>query len=67
MALKAEGSYTCMRVIFHLNVNEVITITDNNLDSDRERFLIQSITIPFGIGNSTSSFNAVNTNELEYR
>jgi hypothetical protein len=66
MALKAEGSYTCMRVIFHLDVNKVITITDNNLDSDRERFLIQSITIPFGIGSGTSSFNAVNTNELEY-
>jgi len=66
MALKSEGSYTCMRVIFHLDVNNVITITDNNLDSDRERFLLQSITIPFGIGSGTSSFNAVNTNELAY-
>lgn len=66
MALKAEGSYTCMRIIFHLDVNKVITITDDNLNSNRERFLIQSLTIPFGIGSGTSSFNAVNTNELEY-
>jgi len=66
MALKSEGSYICMRVVFHLDVNKVITITDENLDNNRERLLLQSITIPFGIGSGTTSFNAVNTNELAY-
>jgi hypothetical protein len=49
----------------HLDVNNVITVTDSYFGYESERFLINSISIPLGT-NSTISINATNVNQLPF-
>ena len=42
----------------HIDVDETVLITDNYYNWDQQKFLIQSITVPFGIGES--QINATN-------
>ena len=40
-------------IVPHLDVNQVITITDRTKELDSERFVVQSITIPLSAGEMT--------------
>jgi hypothetical protein len=51
--------------MFHLDVNKIITLTDDYYNFDRDRFLIQSINIPFDLG-SQIDIDVVNSVELEF-
>ncbi len=44
-----SASFNCI-IVPHLDVNQVITITDSAKELDSERFAIQSITIPLSAG-----------------
>lgn len=46
-------SMTCLP-LYNLDVNQIITISDNKLSSDRERFLINSISMPIGTSGSAT-------------
>lgn len=54
-------TYTCMTVkvnfatplMPHFDVDETITITDSKYQFEQKKFLIQSLTIPFGVGQMT--------------
>lgn len=48
----------------HIDVDETVLITDNYYNWDQQKFLIQSITVPFGIGES--QINATNIQWLPY-
>jgi len=47
---------------YHLDVNQVVTVGDEYVDSDFERSLINSISIPIGTG-GTMTINAIKTVE----
>lgn len=49
----------------HIDVDETILITDNYYNWVQQKFLIQSVTIPFGIGES--QINATNIQWLPYQ
>jgi hypothetical protein len=51
--------------MYHLDVNKIITLTDDYYDFDKERFLIQSINIPFSLG-SQIDIDVVNAVELTF-
>ena len=51
--------------IYHLKSNSIITLTDNYLDFNKERFLIQSINIPLEIGGQMQ-ITATSVNELVF-
>lgn len=46
-ARQSSVSMNCLP-LYNLDVNNIITISDNKLSSERERFLINSISIPIG-------------------
>lgn len=50
-AKQSVVSMTCLP-LYNLDVNQIITISDNKLSSDRERFLINSISMPIGTSGS---------------
>jgi len=58
----STGRYSSIP-IYHLDVDKVAKITDSRLDSDSERGLIDSITIPFD--NSSMSINLVETFDID--
>ena len=49
--------------VFHLDVDKVVSFTDDNYNIDRERFLIDSISIPLD-GQNSMSVTVVDTSEL---
>jgi len=51
--------------LFHLDVDSVITLTDDNLGFNKERFLINSINIPLG-SSSPMSLSCVRAIDLPY-
>jgi len=57
-------SITCQPII-HLDVNQVIDVTDPFLNFDQRRLLIQSITDPYNISNAMSIVCS-NVNEIAY-
>lgn len=62
--LQSTISFSCP-IIPHLDVNKVITITDSALDLKKERYIIQSISIPLDSG-GTMSIQASKMSELPY-
>lgn len=52
--------------MFHLDVDQIITLTDENHGFNRQRFLINSISIPLEVG-GTMSITAVNADEVDIR
>lgn len=51
--------------LFHLDVDNIITLSDESLGFDKERFLINSINIPLG-SNNPMSLNCVRAIDLPY-
>lgn len=51
--------------MFHLDVNKVITLTDDYYNFNKDRFLIQSVNIPFSLG-SQIDIDVVNAVELKF-
>lgn len=49
---KLSTNFNCI-IIPHLDVNQIITITDHAKELDSERFVVQSITIPLSAGEMT--------------
>jgi hypothetical protein len=62
-ALLSSVTIQCPSVLFHLDVDNVITLTDLKLGLNNSRFLITDISIPFS-PNSSMSITAVKTDEL---
>lgn len=60
--LQSALSFNCIP-LYHLDVNKVITITDEGLELDRERFLIESFRLPLG-GKSNMTVSVARTYEL---
>jgi len=58
-------SISCVPM-FHLDVDQIITLTDENHGFQRQRFLIDSISIPLSVG-GTMSINVVNADEIDIR
>jgi len=50
--------------LYHLDVNKLITITNEKENLKQEKFLINSLSIPLGLGQMTIS--ATSVNELEF-
>lgn len=46
-ARQSSVSITCLP-LYNLDVNQIITVSDNKLSSERERFLINSVSLPIG-------------------
>jgi len=61
-ALYSEISLTAIPM-YHLDVDNVITLTDASLGLNRDRFLINELTIPLGIGGQMT-IHASKTEEL---
>ena len=59
--LNSSVNISCLPLL-HLDVDEIITITNENSNLDRERFVIQSIN--FAFGNNLMSITATNVKEL---
>lgn len=51
--------------LYHLDVDQVITLTDENLGFNKERFLINGFTIPFDVGGKMT-INCVRAIDLPY-
>jgi hypothetical protein len=51
--------------MYHLDVDQIITLTDTNLDLSRERFLVNSLDIPLKTG-SEISINCVKSKEIPF-
>lgn len=51
--------------LYHLDVDQVITLTDENLKFNKERFLINGFTIPFDVGGKMT-INCVRAIDLPY-
>jgi hypothetical protein len=51
--------------IYDLDVNKVITLTDDSLGLDKSRFLIQSLSIPFKVGDKMQ-ITATSVNDLAF-
>ena len=51
-------------IIFHLDVDKVITLTEDKLKFDKERFLIENINIPLGNSASRMTIDVVKTSDL---
>lgn len=64
LAIQNEVSIASIPLHF-LDVDQVITLTDENLGYNRERFLINSIQIPFSTGAKTT-INCVRAIDLPY-
>lgn len=62
ITLQSSLKLTC-GPMYHLDIDDVISLTDKSLDLNQERFIIQGIQIPFGIGNMT--IDAAKIIELE--
>ena len=56
-----NSELTC-NIIPHLDVNKIISITNNQTNYNDERFIVNSITLP--IGTSNMSINATNIQSL---
>lgn len=56
---------TCIPM-FHLDVDEIITLTDRQHGFERQRFLINSLSIPLTVG-GTMSISAVSADEIDFR
>ena len=52
-AKQSSVSITCLP-LYSLDVNQIITLSDYKLSSDRERFLINSISMPIGTSSSST-------------
>lgn len=52
--------------LYHLDVNKLITITNPKNHLQEEKFLINSLSIPLGLGQMTISAASVNELEFEY-
>lgn len=50
--------------MYHLDVNQIVTLTDDNLDANKERYLINSIDIPIGT-NIQSTINLAKAVNIE--
>jgi hypothetical protein len=59
-----SGNFTTLPLPF-LDVNYVIDITDNNLNLNQTRMLIQSYNLALTVG-SQMSISTVNVNELSF-
>lgn len=64
IAIQNEVSISSV-LLYHLEVDSVITLTDDNLKFNRERFLINGYNIPFGIGQKMT-INCVRAIDLPY-
>lgn len=51
--------------IIHLDVDKVITVTNNQLNFDKKRLLIQQLNITHGLG-GTMSISTVDTDEIDF-
>ena len=59
-----QSSITLTTVpMYHLDVNKLITITNEKNHLEQEKFLINSLSIPLGIGQM--SMSVISVNELE--
>lgn len=52
--------------MYHLDVDSVITITDNNIGANLSRYLITSITIPLNPVGGEMTVNCVQTDEVDF-
>ena len=52
--------------LYHLDVNKLITITNPKKHLKEEKFLINSLSIPLGLGQMTISASSVNELEFDY-
>jgi hypothetical protein len=64
IAVQLESDITCIPM-YHLDVDKIITLTNPDLGLISERFLINSISIPFKIGGEMS-IQAVKATDLPY-
>ena len=53
--------------MYHLDVNKLITITDEKNHLKQEKFLINSLSIPLGIGQMSMSVISVNELDAVYQ
>ncbi len=60
--MQSALSFQCTP-LYHLDVNQVVTITDDDLELDNERFLIESFRLPLG-GKQNMSLSVAKTYEL---
>lgn len=59
--LQSSVSLTCVPV-YHLNVDDIVTITDKNHEIDEKRFVVLSYSIPFD--GSAMTMEVIDTDEL---
>ena len=65
-SLASNAAITCIPLP-HLDVDQIITITDSSLQLSEERYLIDNFTIGFtGQGEFTMSIGATNANDLDF-
>lgn len=60
-----NSSIDCVPLI-HLDVDQIVTVTDNYLNLNAERFLINSFDISFSPNNSTMTLTATKANDLDF-
>jgi hypothetical protein len=65
MALYSEVSFYSVPIFF-LDVNYIVTLTSPNLNFDRERFLINNLTIPLVPSAGMVTVNAVKASDLAF-
>ena len=53
--------------MYHLDVNKLITITNEKNHLEQEKFLINSLSIPLGIGQMTMSVISVDELDAVYQ
>jgi hypothetical protein len=67
MVLCKKGNFNALRVLYHLDVDKIFTVTDKeHLNIERKRYLINQISIPFGVTNGDMSITCVDTSDLEF-
>jgi hypothetical protein len=64
-SLPTEAVITCIP-LFHLDVDQIITVTDSHENLSEERFLINSFTIPLNPSGGTMTINASKANDLDF-
>ena len=66
VSLSSKTTITCIPLL-HLDVDQIITVTDATLLLDKERFLIDSFTINLDAnGNQTMSISVTKANDLDF-
>ena len=53
--------------MYHLDVNKLITITNEKQHLKQEKFLINSLSIPLGLGQMSMSVTSVNELDALYQ